>query len=126
MSHSLWHRGEPPLAGPVLLDPPWLLGNIDNPNVGDNWQIELTSGGTHHKATFWVESVTATVVVPAGRFLNCIKVKQLDQVTISDSTEYKYRRYWLAPGVGPVKYTQYTRNWGTVKKNQKLVGYSLE
>ena len=117
---------EPPLTESLLLDPPWFLGNIDNPNVGDSWQIDLTSGATHFTVTFWVESITATVTVPAGTFSGCVKVRQKGVVTTGTSMKSDYKRYWLAPGIGPVKYVKYNRNWGIVTKNQKLVAYSLE
>ena len=117
---------EPPLAEPLLLDPPWFLGNIDNPNVGDSWQFEVDFGTTHVKATLWVESITATVTVPAGTFSNCVKVRQKGEINTGTSIKSDYKRYWLAPGIGPVKYVKYTRNWRIVTKNQKLVAYSLE
>jgi hypothetical protein len=117
---------EPPLAEPVLLDPPWLLGNVDNPSVGDSWQFEMSNGPTHYRVSYWVESITAAVTVPAGIFGNCVKVRQLDEQTVNGFIKYDYRRYWLAPGVGPVKYVKYTKNWAVVKKKQKLVAYSLE
>ena len=119
------NEAEPPLGEPVLLDPPWLLGNIDNPNVGDSWQIEISIGTTQYRASFWVESITDTVTVPAGTFRNCIKVRQLDEITVSGFTTYNYRRYWLAPDIGPVKYTKYSNNWEQIDTDQKLVAYSL-
>ena len=117
---------EPPGAVPILLDPPLSFGNVVNPIVGDSWQVEVNIGTAHVKTTYWVESITATVTVPAGTFSNCVRVRQKDEITVSGLTEYKYKKYFLAPGVGPVKYVKYTRNWVTVKKNQKLVAYSLE
>ena len=120
------NEANPPLTEPVSLDPPWLLGNIDNPNVGDSWQIEATYGTTHYKTSYLVESITDTVAVPAGTFSNCIRVRQLGETTVGGSTQFDYRRYWLAPGIGPVRYTKYGDNWKRVKKDQKLVAYSLE
>ena len=125
---QIWgNEMEPPLDAPVLLDPPGLLGNIDHPKVGDSWQIEMNNGTTHYRASFLVESITDTVTVPAGIFRNCIKVRQLDETTVSSVTKYEYRRYWLAPEIGPIRYTKYSNNWKIIKKpDQKLVAYSLE
>ena len=120
------NEGNPPPTEPISLDPAWFLGNIDNPNVGDSWQIEMSNGATHYKMSLWVESITDTVVVPAGTFNSCIRVRQLDEVTTGAITTNNYRRYWLAPDVGPVRYTKYGKNWKGTKKDQKLVAYSLE
>ena len=116
---------EPPLSTPALLDPPWIQDKL-NPSVGDSWQSEGDIDVTHFKVTYWVESVTATVTVPAGKFQNCMKVRQLAEITRSGTTRFEYRRYWLAPDVGPVMYRKYTKNWITITKNQRLVAYSLE
>jgi len=120
------NEAEPPLTDPVLLDPPWSLGNVENSNVGDTWQIEMSNGTTHYRSSFWIESITDTVTLPAGTFNNCIRVRQLDETTISGMTTNEYRRYWLAPDIGPVRYTKYGNNWKGTKKDQKLVAYSLE
>lgn len=116
---------EPPLPTPVLLDSPWIQDKL-SPNVGESWQYVGDIDATHFEVTCLVESVTATVTVPAGKFQNCIKVRQLIKITVSGSTRFEYRRYWLAPDVGPVTYRKYSKNWATITKNQQLVGYSLE
>jgi len=117
---------EPPLSDPIVLDPPWSLENVYSPTVGNTWQIELTVGSTVYVASFLIESITDTVTVPAGRFNGCIRIRQLGEITTEDVTEKEYKRYWLAPDVGPVRYVKYGKNWKGVKKDQKLVGYSLE
>lgn len=123
---QIWsNEVEPPVADPVLLDPPWLWWK-DNPTVGDTWVVEGDVSGTHIRHTKWIESANATVVTPAGTFYNCIKVKALDEITNGSSIQNKYHRYWFAPDIGQVMYASYTKKWGAVKWSQKLVAYSLE
>jgi hypothetical protein len=121
------NQEDPQLVSPVVLSPPWILDNLENPNVGNNWQAELTNGTTTYMSTFWVESTSATVKVPAGTFHNCVRVRQLDVITVNGFTNsYNYKRYWLAPNVGPIRYAKYNKNWKKITKDQKLVAYSLE
>jgi hypothetical protein len=125
---QFWANQEnPQLASPVVLSPPWILDNLESPSIGNTWQTQLMDGTTTYMSTFWVESLAATIKVPAGTFYNCIQVRQLDVTTVSGLTKsYSYRRYWLAAGVGPVRYAQYNKNWKRITNDQRLVAYSLE
>lgn len=113
-----------PSTEAVLFAPPLIFQKF-NPKP-KTWQIESDMGAYHAKKTFWIESGTATVTVPAGTFNNCIMVRSLEEISTSTSTEYKYKRQWLAPDVGPVLYNSYTANWTTATISQMLVAYSLE
>lgn len=58
--------------------------------------------------TFTVESVSETVIVPAGGFFDCLRVRRqraLDDSSIDDPTsqEEQDKLYWFAAGVGKVR-----------------------
>jgi hypothetical protein len=109
----------------ILLEPPWLQDKL-NPMVGTKWKYEVDIGSSHYKVTCWVESINATVKVPAGTFNQCIIVRQLDEMTRNGSTEYTYRKHWLAPDVGPVMYNKYGQGWKGVRKSQKLIEWTTK
>ena len=65
--------------------------------IGDAWNFELPITSTitwNFVAT--LQSRTDTVIVPAGRFLNCLRIRIRAQGTSYDRTD------WLAPNVGVV------------------------
>lgn len=65
-----------------------------NPKVGDKFKVEDVPKVTWEQDE--IVSLSESVIVPAGKYENCLKVKE----TLSDGkTEYKY----YAPGVGCVK-----------------------
>jgi len=89
------------------------------PVVGDSWsgQVE-TRGGESLSLSRIVESDSDTIVVPAGRFENCLRVVTVGQepadADFSDHIDTYLRRImggtrimWFAPGVGLVKYCHY-------------------
>lgn len=107
----------------VLMTPPWTQDKL-NPVVGDTWLYEGDFGDIHLKATSYVESINDTVTVPAGTFNNCIRVRDLFEITQDGVTEYEYEKHWLAPDVGPIIYRDYTDNWESVDFSQELVSFS--
>lgn len=106
------------------------------PVVGDSWsgQIEIRSGESL-PFTSTIESNSDTVVVPAGRFENCLRVvvvaEEPADADFSDHIKTYLRRItsgkrliWFAPGVGMVKYCHYS-DWGAVY-NIQLTEYQIE
>lgn len=67
----------------------------------DVLKLPILSGDTYVNTvgTWTIESLTETVVVAAGTFLNCAKIKIAPLVNPATETHY----FWLAPGVGLVK-----------------------
>lgn len=107
----------------VLMTPPWIQDKL-NPVVGDTWIYEGDFVDIHFKATYYVESINDTVTVPAGTFNNCIRVRDLFEITQDGVTEYEYEKHWLAPDIGPVIYRDYTDNWESVDLSQELISFS--
>jgi hypothetical protein len=85
----------------VTVNPPWSMIPLE-PKVGDTWIQELTLGNLHVRSTFYVESIDDTVTVPAGTFTNCVRIRELNEITEGSSTEYEYEKHWYAPGIGPI------------------------
>ena len=108
----------------TTLGPPW-IGVKLNPSVGDTWVVEGNIGAIHAKITRYIESINETVSVPAGTFNNCIRVRELNEITENSITEYEYEKHWFAPDVGPIIYRDYTTNWDSVKFSQELVSFSV-
>ena len=107
----------------TLFNPPWIMDKL-NPSVSDTWVVEGDFNDIHFKSTFYVESITDVVTVPAGTFTNCIRVRELNEITQNGITEYEYEKHWLAPDIGPVIYRDYTYNWMSVDFSQELVNFS--
>lgn len=107
----------------ILVTPPWIQDKL-SPNVGDTWQFEIDLDYVTHRATYYVESTSDTVTVPAGTFNNCIRVRELWQEAQEGVTEYDYDKHWLAPDIGPVLYRDYTENWQDVNFSQELLSFS--
>ncbi len=89
--------------------------------VGDTWsgQIEKPYYGITLSMARTIEANGDTVVVPAGRFDNCLRVVTVAQepadAGFSDDVKTYVRRIlcgtrtmWFAPGVGLVKYVHYS------------------
>jgi hypothetical protein len=108
----------------IMLNPPLIIIALE-PKVGDTWKWEVDIGSTHFKATFYVESVSDSLTVPAGTFRNCVKLRQLDEATENSITDTDYRRIWFAPNVGPIVYEKYTTNWGSVTISQRLIDFTV-
>jgi hypothetical protein len=106
-----------------LMTPPWIQGKL-NSVVGDTGVYEVDFGDTHYKTTFYIESISDTVTIPAGTFNNCIRVRLLREKIQGGITEYDYDKHWLAPDIGPVIYRDYTVNWGSIDFSQELVSFS--
>jgi len=77
-------------------------------SVGDSWSMSVPSGGKKPmKITVTIQSDSEIASVPAGKFLNCLKMK----IATSDEPEdYEENRcgiweFIYAPGVGLVKST---------------------
>lgn len=122
------HDSNEGCSSPMLLEPPVLVYKID-PKVGDNWQMQLdcNDNDIHYKSTLYVESITGTIEVNSVNFNNCIRIRKVSEITQEGTTEYKYKKTWLAPDVGPVLYKSYVDdNWDQVKMSQELVKYKLK
>ncbi len=109
---------------PVIFTPPWNMFKL-NPVVGDSWIFEGDLGSFYVKSTFYVESTTESITVSAGIFSNCIRVRELNEITVGGSTEYEYEKKWYAPDVGLIIDRKYTENWNSVKMSQELVSFSI-
>jgi len=96
-----------------------------NPDVGDTWIFEGEVGSFHVKSTFYVESISDSMTVAAGTFNNCIRVRELNEITAGDGTEYEYEKKWYAPDVGLIIDRGYDENWTAVDFSQELVSFSI-
>lgn len=115
-------------SSPLLLEPSVLVYKLD-PTVGDNWQMQLNCNDDdiNFKTLLYVESISDTIEVNSVNFNNCIRIRQIDEITQEGTTEYKYKKIWLAPDVGPVLYKSYVDgSWSQVKMSQELVKYKLK
>jgi len=109
---------------PVIFAPPWIMFKL-NPVVGDTWIFEGDLGSIYVKSTHYVESITESITVTAGTFSNCIRVRELNEITVSNSTEYEYEKKWYAPDVGLIIDRKYTENWAVADFSQELVSFSI-
>lgn len=120
--YKIW--GNEGLDPEVILIPSWIMLKL-NPVVEDTWGFEGNLGPFHVKSTFFVESTTDTMTVAAGTFNNCIRVRELNEITEGGATEYEYEKTWYAPDVGPIIYRKYTENWADGGFKQELVSFSI-
>jgi RNA polymerase sigma-70 factor (ECF subfamily) len=104
--------------------------------IGRSWQETLeTRHGEKLTATRSIEETDDIIVVPAGRFEKCLRVKTVipepDDADFSQETKTYDRRkmcgartMWFAPGVGLVKY-RHDDGWGDSLTVQ-LLEYHIE
>jgi len=105
--------------------------------VGSSWQETLeTRHGEKLTATISIEAIDDTVVVPAGRFESCLRVKTVipepADADFSQAVPKTYERrmncgmrtMWFAPGVGLVKYRHDDDGGGSL--TVQLVEYQIE
>ena len=119
--YKIW--GDEGLDPAIIITPPWIQDKL-NPAVGDTWVTDLANDNLQVKVTSYVESRNETVTVPAGTFNNCIRVRDLYEITENSSTEFDYEKHWLAPDVGPIMYRDYTDNWVSVGFSQELLSFT--
>jgi len=120
--YRIWgNEGLDPPFNPIS---PWRVFKL-NPIVGDTWISEADFGAFDFKTTYYVESTTDDVTVPAGTFSNCVRVRELNEMTLGNQTEYEYEKHWYAPSVGPVIYRDYAASWSSVNFSQELVSYTI-
>ena len=81
----------------TIYDPPlpWLPNEIVN--LGHKWDFSFPPSGHFYIS---VESTTESVIVPAGTFSNCIKIKLTIKNESEDTTQISY--YYLAKDIGEV------------------------
>lgn len=80
-------------------------------------------GDNRYNFSIYVESTDDTVSVPAGTFNNCLRLRQLTTITSGTETAYDYKKFWHAPGIGPIVYSKYSDNWENVRFKQELKSY---
>ena len=107
-----------------LIDPPWLEWDSQI-QVGDTDTQQWNLGDISLTITYYVESLTDTVTVPAGTFQDCVRVRSLIEVTRDSIIEFDYERWWGCPGVGPVLFVDYDDNWSSETFRQELISYDL-
>lgn len=135
---SLVRRGFYVLGNDTLLGrvaEPTLILNLP-PVVGDSWSRQIKIRGEETLSlTRSIESDSDTVVVPAGRFENCLRVVTDGQEPANaDFSDYMKtfdrqnmcgtRIMWFAPGVGLVKYRHRNDRGGWL--NIQLIEYQIE
>ena len=69
--------------------------------------VEGDIESVHYKNTWEVEAIDDIVSDPAGTFQNCIRIRQLTEMTQSGSTTSILCKSWLAPDIGPAMYNKY-------------------
>jgi RNA polymerase sigma-70 factor (ECF subfamily) len=107
------------------------------PDINHSWEGYITEN--HHNQTFSatriIEVNNDTIVVPAGRFENCLrvvtKIKEPSDADFGDSSKVFDRReicgkqtVWFAPGVGIVKFRHEDIRGGSV--SFQLVEYDIK
>jgi hypothetical protein len=88
----------------TIYDPPLPNFPKEAVNLGYTWEFDATGMGADTSHWFCrVESISETVIVPAGEFKNCYNIKTIITVAKGDTSEM-FNNYY-ADGVGQVLYT---------------------
>ncbi|MDP2984599.1 MAG: hypothetical protein Q8O92_14870 [Candidatus Latescibacter sp.] len=84
----------------VDFEPPMIIISHDAQNVGASWEIrQKTNLGELLSGTFLVESNKEKVIVPAGTFRDCLKVRQ---ISYDENGKNGTRYIFFAKGIGIV------------------------
>ncbi|MBN2033247.1 MAG: putative metal-binding motif-containing protein [Deltaproteobacteria bacterium] len=108
----------------VIPSQPWVMLTF-SPALGETWTANIDLGRLNLRITYYVEAINESINVLAGNFRNCLKIRNLSEISESGVTEYDYKEMFYAPGVGPVLYYSYRDNWNTLSFKQELRSYTI-
>ena len=94
---------------------------MEHLEVGTLWRIEKPmSHGEDNLCVTTIEADDDTITVPAGRYENCLRVStMISSQRLGKRKDLQDWRYWMAPGVGVVKFT--SQVFGHPNRDKEIV-----